>query len=309
MSKRFILYLLPILLIFSTIPSFAEDDDTLQIKGYFKTYTLTTDVGGFLTKSTSDTYTPAEKNSVDLTGAILNLVNLDLKWLLSDKFSFETSYIITMPIQTSSGLPIYPSQGAINAPYMGPMIITPSLKPLERTTQTRDYRIADLDNSQVNNLDRAVATISTGFADISIGRQPIAFGVAHVINPVDVISPLLRTSLTVVERPGVDAVRVRIPTGNMSEVELGFVGGHDLTWSNDAAFLRSRFYFYDTDVILTLMDFKENALLGFELARSIFDAGFWLETAYTLSGALSKTINRRRLQINGQDIRLHRISL
>ncbi|MBF0473292.1 MAG: hypothetical protein HQK91_13710 [Nitrospirae bacterium] len=306
MLKKIIFCLL--ILIFQTLYSFAEDQDTLQIKGYFKTYTLTTDVTGNMAKSASDVYTPAQKNNIDLSGTILNLANLDLKWLPSDKFIFETSYILTLPIQAYSGLPMYSSQNAINAPYTGPMIISPTLKPLEHTsTQLRDYRIVDIENNQVHNLDRAVATITLNFGDISIGRQPIAFGVAHVINPVDVLSPLLKTSLATEERPGVDAVRVRIPTGNMSEVEFGFVGGQDLLWSNDAAFLRSRFYLYDTDLILTLMDFKQNALLGFELTRAIFDAGVWLETAYVFSGAFSgsPTSNNNYLRLStGADYKL-----
>lgn len=288
MLKRFILYFLPILLISSTILSFADEDDTLKIKGNFKSYTMQNDVSGFMSKSGSDVFSGADKNNIDLTGTILNLAELDLKWLPSNNLTFETTYIISLPIQTTSGLSMYPSQNAVNAPYSVPVIIYPTLKPFERSdTQIRDYRIFDINNTKTHNLDRAFVTISQGFGDILIGRQPIAFGVAHVINPVDVLTPILKTSLAVEERTGVDAIRVRIPTGKMSEIDLGFVGGQNLTWTNDAAFIRSRFYLYDTDIIFTVMEFKENALLGFELSRSIYDAGTWLETAYVISGALS----------------------
>ena len=53
--------------------------------------------------------------------------------------------------------------------------------------------------------------------------QAIAWGSAFVINPTDVIAPYVYNALDQEERYGVDALRVRVPTGALSETDLGYV--------------------------------------------------------------------------------------
>ena len=133
-----------------------------------------------------------------------------------------------------------------------------------------------------HNLDRAFFRISPDFGDIYVGRQAISWGSSRVINPTDVISPYSFNELDTEEKRGVDALRVRVPLGFMGEFDIGYVAGRDLKFDESAVFARAKFYYMETDVSLLLLEFKENIMIGVDLARSIEGAGTWIEAAYTL---------------------------
>lgn len=139
-----------------------------------------------------------------------------------------------------------------------------------------------------HNLDRFFFTIYIPFADIYIGRQAIAWGSARVINPTDVISPFAFNELDREERRGVDAIRMRIPLGMMDELDIGFVAGEHFAPDKNAFFLRGKIYLFQTDLSLILLNFRKHLLLGFDLARSIGGAGFWLEAACVIPDFFKK---------------------
>ncbi|MCP5107162.1 MAG: hypothetical protein GY950_27495 [bacterium] len=139
-----------------------------------------------------------------------------------------------------------------------------------------------------HNLDRCVVTIKTKVADIFIGRQAIAWGSGHVVNPTDIIAPFTFNELDTEERRGVDAVRVRIPLGMMDELDIGYIPGEDFKFENSAFYLRGKTYLMKTDVSLLLMGFRENFLIGFDVTRAIGRAGFWCEGAYVMPNLLRK---------------------
>lgn len=137
------------------------------------------------------------------------------------------------------------------------------------------------------NLDRASVTLRFSSADFTVGRQAIAWGSARVINPTDVLAPFTFETLDTEDRIGVDAVRARIPLGTLSEIDAGYVFGKDLEFGNSAFFARTGLNAAKTDFSLLFMGFRRNLLLGFDMARPVGGAGFWLETAYVLADALS----------------------
>ena len=143
----------------------------------------------------------------------------------------------------------------------------------------------------IQNLDRFSLTLSPGLADFSIGRQPIAFGSAHVINPTDVLAPFNFNELDTEERLGVDAVRVRLPVGAMGEIDSGLVFGKDFETKNSAAFLRLRYPVKATDFTLSTVAFKDNFLIGLDATRAVKGAGVWLEAAWTWAGLLDDRIS------------------
>jgi hypothetical protein len=153
------------------------------------------------------------------------------------------------------------------------------------------YRVHDLSEevyesgefTVTQNLDRAFVTLSTSFSDVHIGRQPVAFGAARVVNPTDVIAPFTYSTLATEERPGVDALRLRIPTGTMGELDAGLVLGEEIKTKESAAFVRLKSYVLMTDVSLIAMSFRENTLLGFDMARSVGGASTWAEAAHTIA--------------------------
>jgi len=133
------------------------------------------------------------------------------------------------------------------------------------------------------NLDRLLISVRTGAADITVGRQAIAWGNARTVNPTDIIVPFAFEDLDTADRRGADAVRVRIPAGALSEVDAGYVAGEDFEFENSAAYLRGRFFVKETDISPMLIGFRENLLAGIDITRPIGGAGVWLETAYVFA--------------------------
>lgn len=161
------------------------------------------------------------------------------------------------------------------------------------TTSPSPYRFHDFDQrlwpkaadelkklSLWHNLDRAYVRLSTGWADIFAGRQPIAWGSARFINPTDIVAPYGFQELDNEDRVGVDAAKINIPLGQMSEIGLGYIAGKDLEMENNALYIRPKLYLLKTDLALVFMKFKRNRLWGFDMARSIGGAGVWLEAGY-----------------------------
>lgn len=189
------------------------------------------------------------------------------------------------------------SRITFNAAYdLSPRIQDPSLfqdSPYVFALDPSSYRLKDLDAlithrgempdtsfGLYQNLDRLFATLQYGFGDIYIGRQAIAWGSAHMVNPTDILAPFSFTVLDQEERFGVDAIRVRIPLGMMSELDTGYVFGRDFSSREHAFFLRGKGYIKETDVAFILLGFKTHALMGLDLTRSLLGAGVWFEAAY-----------------------------
>ena len=135
-----------------------------------------------------------------------------------------------------------------------------------------------------HNLDRGILAFSTSWADFSMGRQALAFGSARVLNPTDVFAPFTFEELDKEEWVGVDALRIRLPTGDLSEVDVGVVFGDEFKGHESAAFLRGRFYVRKTDLTPVVVLFKENLLLGLDVTRALGGAGYWFEAGYTFAG-------------------------
>lgn len=156
-----------------------------------------------------------------------------------------------------------------------------------------DYRFADLDAqlyprqeepgarfTLAQNLDRALVTLSFGFGDLMLGRQPVAFGSAKVVNPTDVLAPFTYQTLDQEERSGVDALRFRAPLGEMGEMDAGWVLGRDGRYDHSAWFLKSKVVLRGTDTTLLFMKFRNHGLLGVDLAWTLGGAGAWMEAAF-----------------------------
>jgi hypothetical protein len=135
------------------------------------------------------------------------------------------------------------------------------------------------------NLDRLSFTLKFPAADLIVGRQVVAWGSGRIINPTDVILPFSFNDLDKEERTGVDAVRLRIPLGTLSELDTGVVLGRGFSMKEGAAFLRGRFSLAGTDAALLLLGFKQHLLIGLDLARTVGGASLWLEGAYVKAGA------------------------
>lgn len=184
---------------------------------------------------------------------------------------------------------------------LGPKVQAPdlfNLDPLGTSPSPGEYRATDFRTwlypahseptgsfGLAQNLDRFSFTLKFPAADLTVGRQVVAWGGARIINPTDVILPFSFNELDKEERTGVDAVRLRIPLGTLSELDTGVVLGRGFSLKDGAAFLRGRFSLAGTDAALLLLGFKRHLLIGVDLARTVGGASLWLEGAYVKAGA------------------------
>lgn len=131
-----------------------------------------------------------------------------------------------------------------------------------------------------HNLNRFNVSTAFSLGDVTIGRQPIAFGSAKSINPTDVLAPFSITTIDKEERAGVDAAVFKIPINSLSLIEAGYVGGENFESEKSAIYIRPKFNYEQFDISFTSMRFREINMLGFDLQRPIRDAGFWFESSY-----------------------------
>ncbi len=208
---------------------------------------------------------------VPVKGAVSNRLRFNLINSFSEHISFDFAYDFFLRIQDPS---LFENRAEVL-----------NVDPL-------DYRVADLDSpiypgdsdpigsvGVFQNLDRANVTAWLPFADVIVGRQAIAWGSARVVNPTDVIAPFTYGELDTEDRTGVDAVRVRVPIGALSEVDAGYVFGRDFAVDRSAFFFRCQFNVAKTDVSPLFVRFREQLLVGIDVARGIGSVGAWIEGA------------------------------
>ena len=210
-----------------------------------------------------------------MMGIVVNRLRLNLSYVATDSLSFDFAYDFTPRVQD-------------------PLLFSQSL--IAVGTASSRYRVVDLDSpiyprtdtpvgsvGIYHNLDRASVQFSTDFADFSIGRDAIAWGSARIVNPTDIIAPYTYDQLDTEDRVGVDTIRVRIPIGVMGEVDTGYIFGNKFKFDKSAVFLRTQLNAVETDFSILLLEFQKDLLVGFDIARGIGGAGFWLETAYVFT--------------------------
>lgn len=191
---------------------------------------------------------------------------------LSDWLDFDVSYNVVPRVQNDAAA----LAGAVLFRTSPSTYRVDDLRPtLSPVTPGADDRFVVL-----QNLDRLLVTVHAEDFDFFLGRQAVAWGAAKAVNPTDVIAPFLFTEIDTEDRIGVDAARVRVPVGALSEIDAGYVGGRNAEWERSAAYVRARTYLGSTDVSTLVMAFRgSNLLVGGDLTRAVWQAGFWCEAA------------------------------
>ena len=242
-----------------------------DIDGYYKSFVV-----GYRPPKTSNPLSPMETTPL---GSVSNRLRLTAHQTISKTVQFSAAYDLIALVQDPLLFAELP--GGLSAE-----LFNYRFDDLDgRLYPSPDNKVASL--AIVQNLDRAFVTVRADFADIYAGRQAIGFGSARVINPTDVVAPFSYETLDTEDRVGVDAVRVRIPLGFMGEVDAGYLFGDNFEIERSAMFLRARVYAARTDLSMLLLRFRQNMLVGFDLARSIGGAGVWAEAAHVFVDAFA----------------------
>ena len=260
-----------------------------QLSGFYKGFAIAFD---------------SPQAGVPVKGMVSNRLRLNLANSFSEHLSFDFAYDFILRIQDENQAEVL-------------------------TIDPHDYRVSDLESSIYSgdndplgslgvfqNFDRANVAARLSFADVIVGRQAIAWGSARVVNPTDVIAPFTYSELDTEDRPGVDAVRVRVPIGALSEVDAGYVFGRDFAVDQSAFFVRSQFNVSETDVSPLFVRFREQLLVGIDVARGIGSVGAWIEgtRVFTMGrdAAISDYFSRiywHGLQFRWRDLWIYRIPL
>jgi len=223
--------------------SFAAD-----YSGYFKSYPVL--------KS------PVNKSKVT---SLSNALKFQVNTNLVNDIKFEASYELTLMLE----------------------------KPSAHAEKLNTYRLIDLKSylhdekpntnhkiTLLQNLNRFNFNIITSEGDLTIGRTPVAFGVAKSISPNDILTPMAFNTIDKEERTGVDSIIFKRPLTQEILLDAGVVLGADAKGSNSAFYLRPKLSRESLDLSLSLVHFKNKNSLGFELSHPIKDAGFWIDASY-----------------------------
>jgi len=210
-----------------------------------------------------------------------NRIRIETRYVPATWLSFDCAYDVSVRFQNSVLFEAKPL--AFSAPG------TPYRYDDLKNRITPDNVDSNTSSAIFQNLDRLQATARIRHFDLIVGRQAIAWGSAHAVNPTDIISPFLYTEIDTEDRVGVDAARLRASMGSLAEVDAGCVAGKDLEWKHSAAFLRGRFSIAKSDASLIGMIFRENALLGIDITRPLGGAGVWVEAAFVGTDADSSS--------------------
>lgn len=242
--------------------------DGLEFSGYYKNF--------FVIFNPPEYYSaPPGVPEQKVRGMVTNRVRLKLSYQFTDGVGFHGAYNFVPRVQ---------DPGLFNQSMLLSSNVNPEqYRAFDLNRKVYPHRGQSQSVGLYQNLDRVFVSVALENADVYIGRQAIAWGSARVINPTDIIAPFTYEELDTEERTGVDAIRVRIPIGFMGEFDFGYVAGEDFAFDESALFARTKFYAMETDVSLLLLEFQEHLLLGTDFARSLGDAGFWLEAAYVLN--------------------------
>jgi len=267
--KANLTFILLVLTFSFLFPDLAHSNDKFHIGGYYKNFF--TIIGN---PDLNGNGIPAG-NTFD--GLVANTLRLEALWRPSDYLSLNLAYALNPQIGMNAS-------NMITALFPAPNPLTYRIFDPKREI----YQVSASSGTFMlfHNIDRLNVTFSLGNSEMIFGRQPIAFGSARIINPTDVFTPFLFQELDKEERMGIDALRIKMPAGDLGELDFGYVFGDKFTFSQSALFSRAKLYILNTDVSPIFIIFRNNLLLGFDLARTIGGASVWIEGAYVFANLL-----------------------
>ncbi|OGG98246.1 MAG: hypothetical protein A2508_06650 [Candidatus Lambdaproteobacteria bacterium RIFOXYD12_FULL_49_8] len=131
------------------------------------------------------------------------------------------------------------------------------------------------------NLDRFSLQYRAEGFDITLGRQAITFGMGRSVSPNDLFANFTLSELDLENRLGVDAVRLEVPLGELSELDLGALFGKNGAAAQGGGYLRVKVNLAGQDLVLLAAQYKRHQAFGGELALALGKIGAWVEGTWT----------------------------
>lgn len=226
-----------------------QGDSSLTLTGYYKNLLFS-----------SETFFPkTEQFTLDL-----NRLRLELQGKASDRVSMDIQY----------------DHEAILGSFLKTDLF--SIQKNQEPDTYLDLENAYLDQTRIfarHRLYRGYLTIYSPYADLTIGRQRIAWGTTRFWNPTDLLNPFNPIQLEREERSGVDAILTDVSLGALSKLSLVYAPQDSLEESSAAARLRTNISGFDLSVMGGL--FRKDQVVGFDFAGAIKDIGVRGEATYT----------------------------
>lgn len=141
--------------------------------------------------------------------------------------------------------------------------------------------------------DRTYVKIYFPLADLTVGKQRIAWGTAYLWNPTDVFNPFTLTfAVAEEERVGEEAVRLEIPIGFAGNLDAVVLTGNE--WDKSKKGIRGKTNIANYDLSASYVDLGDGGYqVGFDMSGEIFDFGVHSEVAFITpanEGRYSKSV-------------------
>lgn len=120
-------------------------------------------------------------------------------------------------------------------------------------------------------IDRLQIRQGLEFADLTIGRQRIAWGTGRIWNPTDLFNPLNPAIVSKIEKDGVDAALAKVPFGAFTDLAL--VYNPQRNWGTSNGGFRFRTNYREFDLSAMGGFFDKRVVFGGDCAGNLFDAG------------------------------------
>ncbi len=228
----------------------------------------------------------AQALTFDLTGYAKNLAIRSKSILNKDPFVLNISRLRAQGV-FDAGERVHAEVWLDNELLTGDFFQTPDFQ-LSRLIERPKF--ADLDwvideggHHQLRQLlFRAFATVYAGKAEVTVGRQRIAWGTGFAWNPTDLLNPFNPAAIELQEKEGVDAVHVALPLGELSRIEAAYAPGRGRLKSSYASKVSGHLGEYDFSFMSGR--FRGQTAVGGDFAGYLGNAGFRGEFSYTFSG-------------------------
>ena len=230
---------------------FSTSAADINVSGYLKSYVLALDE--------IDTPFLKTDNSYQSQNAMRLMVDV-----FAERLAFQVHYEVA---------PVWLSSATLPASTFAAVRNSWRLSDIKNPLTESDRQIT------YQNLDRFNVQLQLDAGDLTIGRQPITFGSARMINPSDVFLPFDVRTLNTEYRHGVDAVRFQKPLGMLGEFDVGVILGDDVSADDSAAFVQVKTHVASSDLRFAVMEYARQRLLAVGLESALGDFGFWFEAA------------------------------